>query len=348
MTGWEGPPPGEICVVMLSAIGDAVHVLPVANALKRSWPQCRITWIIQPVPYQLVAGHPAVDEFIVFDRRRGVAGARSLAALRQQTRGRRYDLLLGLQVYLKAGLITALVNARVKLGFDRARARDLQWLFTNRRIPPHEPQHVQDQYFEFLDFLGVDSEPVSWGLGVRDEERQAQRAFFDQLDRAVCAIVIGTSKPAKNWTAEGYAGLIDELERRHGFQPVLLGGPSVAERRMAQAIGAASSGDVLTALGDDVRRLVWLIEGSALVVSPDTGPLHIARALGKPVVGLYGYTNPKRTGPYDAFEELVVDGFAEYENEQYSASARYRDGMGRVTIESVLEKVDLAVERYVR
>ena len=125
MSGWEGQPPREICIVMLSAIGDAVHVLPVVNALKRSWPESRITWVIQPVPHRLVAGHPAVDEFVVFPRRRGPGAWRSFATLRRALRDRRFDLLLGLQVYLKAGLVTALADADVKLGFDRARARDM-------------------------------------------------------------------------------------------------------------------------------------------------------------------------------------------------------------------------------
>src|SRR5690606_27528008 len=126
----EIPAPRNILIVMLSALGDAVHVLPVVNALRRHWPQARITWVIQPVPHQLVRNHPAVDEFIVFHRRRGVDAWRSYAELRTHFEGRHFDLLLNLQVYLKAGLITALAPADVKLGFDRARARDLNWLFT--------------------------------------------------------------------------------------------------------------------------------------------------------------------------------------------------------------------------
>jgi heptosyltransferase I len=331
---------------MLSAIGDAVHVLPVANALKRRWPESRITWVIQPVPHQLVAGHPAVDEFVVFERRRGMSGLASFAAVHQALRGRRFDLLLGLQVYFKAGLITALTDARVKLGFDRNRARDLQWLFTNRRIARHPPQHVQDQYFEFLEHLGVDPEPVTWDLTLTTTERDAQADFFHRLDRPACALVLGTSKPEKDWAVESWARVAEEVSQRYGLAPVLVGGPSEAERGVASRVVEAADVDVLDALGDGVRRLTWLLEGSALVVSPDTGPLHIARALGKPVVGLYGYTNPRRTGPYRAFEDLLVDGYAEHEGEDYPVSAEYRDGMRRVTVERVLEKIELAVQHY--
>ncbi|MDH3422318.1 MAG: glycosyltransferase family 9 protein, partial [Gemmatimonadota bacterium] len=230
--GWNGPPPREICIVMLSAIGDAVHVLPVANAIKRAWPECRITWVIQTVPHALVADHPAIDDFVLFERRRGWSAWRSLVEVRQALRGRRFDLLLGLQVYFKAGLVTALADARVKLGFDRARARDAQWLFTNTRIPAHEPQHVQDQYFEFLDFLGVDPHPVTWTLELTGPERAAQRAFFDDMDRPACAVVVGTSKAAKNWEPVGYARVLEVIESDYGLRPIIVGGPSQTERHL--------------------------------------------------------------------------------------------------------------------
>lgn len=342
-------PPREILIVMLSALGDAVHVLPVAQALKRAYPTSRITWVIQPVPYRLVQDHPAIDSFVVFRRRRGLSAWRSFLEVSRSLAGRRFDLLLGLQVYFKAGLITALAKADVKLGFDRARARDLNWLFTTHRIPPRGFRHVQDQYFEFLEYLGVDPHPLDWGLTLTPEERARQEEFFGRLERPVCAVVVGTSKPEKNWAPDRYARLLEALESEWGFQCVLVGGPSTAERSAADQILRQTKARPIDALGDDVRRLVYLLEGSDLVVSPDTGPLHIARALDVPVVGLYGYTNPKRSGPYRKYEELVVDGYARFPGEDYPCSMEYRPGgMERVTVERVLEKVQLAVDTYVR
>lgn len=344
-------PPRTVAIVMLSAFGDAVHVLPVVNALKRTWPGTRITWIIQPVPHVLVRDHPAVDEFLVFHRRRGLRAWRSYGELRRSLAGRAFDLVLALQVYFKAGLIAALVRSPVKLGFDRARARDLNWLFTTHRIPPHAPQHVQDQYFEFLHAMGVDPEPVEWGLSLSEEERAAQCEFFARMGRPVCAIVAGTSKRGKNWAPERYARVIEALRSDWGMQAVLVGGPSPVEREIADRILALTSPRArpVDALRNDVRRLVYLLAGCDLVISPDTGPLHIARALDVPVVGLYGYTNPKRTGPYRKYADLVVDGYARYPGEDYPVSMEVRpDGMERVTVEKVLEKVELAVMRYLR
>jgi heptosyltransferase I len=345
--GWSGSPPREICIVMLSAIGDAVHVLPVANALKRAWPECRITWVIQPAAHALVGDHPAIDAFVLFERRRGPGALASLREVAARLRPRRFDLLLGLQVYLKAGLITGLARARVKLGFDLRRARDAQWLFTNARIPAHAPQHVQDQYFEFLDFLGIDPRPVSWGLVLTPAEREAQAAFFRDVDAPACAVVVATSRADKNWGPDRYARLLDELVTRHALRPVLVGGPSKSEREIANRVLARARVAVVDALGHDIRRLLWLIDGSVLLVTPDTGPLHIARAIDKPVVSLFGRTNPRRSGPYRKFEDLVVDGYANYPGEDYPPAPIARDGMRRVTVDAVLEKVALALERHV-
>jgi heptosyltransferase I len=340
-------PPEELCIVMLSALGDAVHVLPVVNALKRAWPGTRITWVVQPVAYRLMRDHPAVDRFVVFQRRKGPGAWRSFRDTGRELRDRRFDLLLALQVYAKAGVLTALARADIKLGFDRGRARDLNWLVTNERIQPHPVQHVQDQYFEFVEHLGVDPEPVEWRVPISGEDRAAQRTFFDGLDRPACAIVVGTSKPEKNWAPEHYARVIDALESDFGMRPVIVGGPSAVERQLADAILARTDARVVDTLGDDLRRLVWTLEGAPLVISPDTGPLHLARALETPVVGLYGYTNPKRYGPYRKYEDLVVDGYARHPDEDYPPSMEYRpEGMERVTVDAVLERVALARERY--
>lgn len=344
---FQDEPPRSVLIVMLSALGDAVHVLPVVNALRRTWPETKISWVIQPVPHALVKDHPAIDEFIPFERRKGSGAWRSYAQLNRAFEGRRFDLLIALQVYLKAGLITAQAPARVKLGFDRARARDLNWMFTTHRIPPHAVDHVQDQYFEFLDYLGIDPQPVTWGLGPDAKEKADQAAFFATLERPACAFVVGTSKPAKNWSPEKYAHVMDAVAER-GLEPLIVGGPSRLEREATERILTMTKAQPRVALGNDVRRLVWLLDGSALVVSPDTGPLHIARALDVPVVGLYGYTNPLRYGPYRKYEDLIVDGYARYPGEHYPISMKHRpEGMTRVTVEAVLDRIDHALATYI-
>ena len=327
----------RVCVVMMSAVGDAVHVLPVLEALKRKSPATHVTWVLQPTPATLVRRHPSVDEILLFDRSRGW---RAFTDIREQLSSRAFDLVINLQVYFKAGIVTAFARAPVKLGFDRARARDFNWLFTTHRIPPHAPQHVQDQYLEFLTALNVPHEPVNWGLGPWPDEREAQRAFFDKFDRPVAAIVVATSKPQKDWLPERWADVADALWYDFGLEPVLVGGQSPRELAAEHTIVSRAKRAPFSALGSGLRNLVGIIDGSALTLSPDTGPLHMAVALDRPVVSLMGYTNPKRTGPYRKFQDLIVDAYGE-PGEDYPISMDNRpDRMPRITVREVLDRVE--------
>jgi heptosyltransferase I len=330
-------PLNRVCVVMMSAVGDAVHVLPVLEALKRHSPATHVTWVLQPGPAALVHGHRSVDEILLFDRSKGW---RAFADIRRQLAARAFDLVLNLQVYFKAGVVTAFSRASVKLGFDRARARDFNWLFTTHRIPPHAAQHVQDQYFEFLTALNVPHEPVSWALGPWPDEREMQRELFEKFERPVAAIVVATSKPQKDWLPERWAEVADALWYDFGLQPVLVGGQSRRELAAEHTIMSRAKRTPFSALGSGLRNLVGIIDGSALVLTPDTGPLHIAVALDRPVVSLMGYTNPKRTGPYRKFHDLLIDAYGE-SGEDYPISMENRpDRMPRITVRDVLDRVE--------
>lgn len=335
--------PDSICIVMMSAVGDAVHVLPVINALKRANPRTRITWILQPGPAALVRGHRSVDEIIIFDRARGW---RAFADVRGALTKRSFDLVIDLQVYLKAGIVTWFTRAPIKLGFDRARARDFNWAFTNRKIDPHPVQHVQDQYFEFLGALGVSPEPLEWDLGPWRDERDWQRTFGSSVDGPVAAIVVATSKPEKDWMPERWAEVCDELYHTFGMQVVLVGGTSERELAAQQIVMGRTKRKPRSELGSGLRKLVSILNASALVLSPDTGPLHMSVALDRPVISLMGYTNPKRTGPYRRFHDLIIDAYGD-PGENYPISMENRPGrMGRIEVRDVLEKVSLWRERY--
>jgi heptosyltransferase I len=336
-------PLDRVCIVMMSAVGDAVHVLPVINAIKRHSPRSRVTWVVQPGPNSLVRDHPSVDETIVFNR---AAGLRAFRDIRAALDACEFDVVLNLQVYFKAGVVTAFTRAPVKLGFDRVRARDMNTMFTTHTIPPHAPQHVQDQYFEFLTYLGVPHEPVEWGLGPWSNELEWQRSFVARFDRPLASVVVGTSKAVKDWVPERWAAVCDALYSDYGLQPVLVGGGSERERRAERIILETARHPHVSALGSGLRNLVGILDASALVLAPDTGPLHMAVALDRPVISLMGYTNPKRSGPYRKFHDLIVDAFGD-PGESYDASAKNRPRrMHRIMSRDVLEKVDVWQARY--
>jgi heptosyltransferase I len=333
----------RICIVMMSAVGDAVHVLPVINAIKRDRLRSHITWVLQAGPATLVRGHPNVDEIILFDRKKGVTAFLDIS---RELRKRQFDLLIDLQVYFKAGLITAMSGAKRRLGFDRARARDANWLFTTERIPPHPMQHVQDQYFEFLAQLGITPEPVTWNLGPWPEELEWQKNFVSGFNRPIASIVVATSKPEKDWLPERWASVVDVISDRYGLQTVLVGGNSERETAAAETIMSLSKAKPVSALGSGLRKLVSILDASELVLSPDTGPLHMTVALDRPVISLIGYTDPRRTGPYRKFHDLIIDSFHE-EGESGPITMKTKsDRMSRITVADVEKRLEIWNERY--
>ena len=189
----------------------------------------------------------------------------------------------------------------MKLGFDRARARDFNWLFTTDRIPPHAMQHVQDQYFEFCDWLAVPHEPVEWGLGPWADERAWQREFYSTLERPAAPIVVATSKADKDWMPERWAEVCDALYADFGLQAVLVGGRSPREEHAERVILDRARHKPVSALGSGLRRLVSIFDGAALVLSPDTGPLHVSVALDRPVSRSSATRTPSASGRIASF-----------------------------------------------
>lgn len=335
----------EVCIVLLTGIGDVVHGLPVAIGLKRALPGIRVTWIAEPAPAEVVRPHPAVDEVIVFHKSEGWRG---IERLRRDLAGRRFDVTLNLQRYFKSVWPTLLSAAPRRIGLDRARTRDGVWLASTHRVPPRPWRHTQDVFLEFLDLLEIPRpEPLTWDLALTPAERAAQHAFYGALGSAPCVVLaLASANPVKDWTVEGYAGLVDLLAAA-GHTVVLTGGPSGRERRMAGEISQRAALPPIDARQDSVRRLMWVLEGADVVVSPDSGPLHLAHAFGTPVVGLYGHTNPARCGPYLRFRDLVVDCYTPPGAQPDPRDARVRNGvMPTIRARDVAEKVELALRRY--
>ena len=332
----NGPKLDRVGVVMLSTAGGAVWTLPVLNAIKRAHPAARISWIMQPGAATLVDGHRAVDEIIPFERSRGLVG---YLELRKRLAIRPFDTLLVLQSYLKAGVVAGMASASTKIGVDRGRARDFGWVFTNRELAPAPMRHMQDQYLEFLQPLGIGAEPVAYDLTLSDAERDWQHDFFAPFERRAVPLVIGTTRPEKDWLPERWAAVADALWHDFQLEPVLVGGTSERELAAQRVIDSLAKRKPRSALGSGLRRLLAILDGSALAISPDTGPIHMAVAIERPVIGLYGFTNPKRTGPYRRYQDLLVDAFGDA-GEAYDASAGNRAGrMTRIGVRDVLDRV---------
>jgi heptosyltransferase I len=340
--------PRHVCIVLLTGLGDVVHGLPIANALKAADPACRITWVVEPMPAAVLRHHGAIDEIVVFEKKRGWRGVRDLA---RTLAGRDIHVAVNVNNDEKSAFPTLLSRAPRRIGFGRDRARDGVWLAANERLPARTPRHTQEMFLEFLEPLGVRDYAVEWKISFTEQERRAQADFFAPLDgdgRPVASLVVASARAEKDWPAARYAEVADSLERDFGFRVVLLGGPSERERRIAEEITASVRGaKPVWALGDGVRRIAWTLEKSDLVIAPDTGPLHIARALEAPVIGLFGHTNPHRVGPWRWCEDLWVDRWTEPGAAADASRNEPKPGrMERITAGDVLERVERAVERY--
>lgn len=298
-------PARRIALIRTSALGDVIRALPLVNGLRRGYPDAEITWIIHSLPFELVRYQRAVDEFIVFPR--GAAGWR---LLRRQLARREFDLLLVPQTSFKGHLISWLVRAPIKLGFDRGRSREFHYFFVNRHLPRRPEAHAQEHYLEFLDYLDIPREPVRWDLVFTEEELARRDAFFASLRRPAVSLVLASSRPAKDWHPAGFAAVAEHLVRELHMVPLLVGGPSRRERELAEAVASLCSVPVVPALDGPVRETLLKLSGSRVVVAPDTGPLHAAVALGVPTVGLFGFSDPRLCGPY-RFRELLVDRFSD-------------------------------------
>lgn len=344
-TGALRHPAGSVCIVLLTGLGDVVMGLALANALKDHDPGRRITWVAEPMPAGILRNHPSVDEVVVYRKKEGLKGIRRL---RRDLAARRFDLTLNLNVYFKSIWPTMLSRAPVRVGFGRDRTRDGVWLFSNRHLPARPRRHTLDMFREFGDYLGLPAWEPEWRFRLTAEEREEQAEFFAPLrGRPAVGIVPASGNAKKDWLPERYAELIDVLELELGFRAVLVGGPGARESAMAREIMRRSRVEPVWALGDGVRRLLWLIGGSELVIAPDTGPVHIARALEVPVIGLYGHTNPWRVGPYRRYEDLWVDRYTPAGEEP--DPGRFDPEVGKmeeITVADVLDRVALARERY--
>ena len=286
--------PERLCILRLSAIGDTCHVVPVVRTLQRLWPTTQLTWVIGRVEAQLMSLLPGV-EFITIDKRAGLAAARGLRAL---LRGRRFDVLLHMQLALRASLVSTVIGSRVRLGFDRARARELQWLFTNAQIAPHRRQHVLDSFQGFLGALGLERGHLAWNLPLPAAAQHYATALIP--DRQPTLIISPCSAhPARNWRPERYAAIADHAVQAHGMRVILCGAASALDRAMGAAIERLARAPVLNQIGaDTLPQLLALLARASVLLCPDSGPAHMATMVGTPVIGLYAATRLERTGPY--------------------------------------------------
>jgi len=285
--------PQSICILRLSAIGDVCNSVAAVQAIQKRWPQAKITWVIGKVEAMLLQDLPGV-EFVIFDKRAGLQGYKDLkAALKGQT----FDVLLQMQVALRASLATLCIKAKYKVGFDKVRAKEGQWLFRNRCIRPQTNPHVLEGFMGFAEVVGVTDLEPQWQMPISAEDEQWAKAQLNDEKRTLI-ISPAASKAERNWNNEGYAKMADHAVSR-GWDVVLCGGPGESEVKLGHELVQLCQTTPQNLIGKtSLKQILALIKHADMVIAPDTGPAHMATTVGTPVIGLYAHSNPGRTGPY--------------------------------------------------
>jgi len=286
----------SICILRLSAIGDVCNAVAAVQAIQKKHPDAKVTWVIGKIEKVLLEGLPGV-EFIIFDKSQGRAAFKQL---KQDMQGKKFDVLLHMQVALRANWAARLIPAKRKIGFDRKRAKELHSLFTNERVKPQHHAHVLEGFFAFAEKLGVDENAIHdlhWNIPIPISDQDFANQHIPEGQKTL-VISPAASKPERNWLAENYAAIADYAHDK-GFKVVLCGGPADIDKSLGQAIESHTKCPVLNLIAQtNLKQMLALLGNASIVLAPDTGPAHMAVSQKTPVLGLYAHSNPKRTGPY--------------------------------------------------
>ncbi len=339
--------PDSICLLRLSALGDITHMLPVVRTLQQHWPQTKLTWVIGRAEYPLVKDIADI-EFIIFDK---TEGWRAYLHLKKRLGSRSFDILMHMQLSLRASVISTLIHAKIRLGFDKARAKDMQWLFSNEKISPLSTrQHVVDSFLEFPRHFGL-TPILKWALPVNPAALDTIRKKL-ATDRSVLVInpcAVARSKSWRNWTNKGYAQIADYAAQQCNMQVVLSGGPAQSEKNTAEDILALCEIKPVNLVGKThLDEMVALLKLANIVIAPDTGPIHVASALGTSTIGLYAATNPQRAGPYNFMDDVVnkypqaLQKYYQQDIKQAAWGKRIKTtaAMTLISVDEVLEKLE--------
>ena len=294
-------PPKSLCILRLSAVGDVCHALAVVQHIQRHWPQTKLTWIVGKTEMGLLSGIEGV-ELVPYDKKSGWKGMWNLWMF---LKNNQFDALLNMQTAFRASIISLGIQAKYKIGFGKKRSREGQWLFVNRRVQDPETPHVLDGFMAFADYLGVPPvEMLSWQLAISDADREYAKQFIDPT-RKNLIISPCSSKAEKDWLVERYAEVAN-IAHQHNVNVIFCSSPAKRELDMVKKITALCNFQPVDASGKtSLKQLAALIHQSNLVLSPDSGPAHIATTQGTPVIGLYAYHNPLRTAPYHNLDNVV-------------------------------------------
>lgn len=337
----------NICIVRLSAVGDVCHVTAIARSIQDHYPNTKITWIIGKVESRLISKTNDI-EFIVFDKKNGL---QEYINIYKKLSKCTFDVSLLLHASLRANLISLMLKSPIKIGYDFARARDFQWMISNKKITQSSGKHVLDSMFEFLRLINIKTKNFKWNIPI-DKKKASQ--ILNLLSENRPNVIISPFSSIRlnnfrNWRSDNYSKIIEYLVSKYNCNVFLTGDHSEFDKKNGKEIELNCDSKLNNLIGKtSLNELAALIDNSDLVISPDSAPVHLATALNIDVIGLYASSNPKRTGPYqntkytlNEYPAACVKYLGKNEKDvKWGKRIRNPNVMDLIKLEDVIEKID--------
>ena len=336
----------NICVLRTSSLGDICHMLPFIFTIRKEYPNAKISWVIGKNEADFLGNINGI-QFIVFDRNNTL---KSYFSIYKKLKKIKFDVMFIMQVSLRANIISLLIESKIKIGYDLNRSSDLHSIFSNKKIQSSKHSHVADVFLSFLNVLSIEKSNFiyKWDIEERITKKELFKKFFGLQDKYF--VLSPCSRSAnRNWLIDRYAAVADYININFGIQCVLSSSSNSFEEEFVKDIVSSMKSKPLNLSGrTNLHELYSLVKNSELLISPDSGPIHIATCAGKPVIGLYGVTNTVRAGPYNS-RDLCIDKYNEallkYKGlESHQAKWRYKNNnknvMSLISTEEVIKKID--------
>jgi len=337
--------PKSICLLRLSAIGDTCNIVPLISQLQTTFPECRLTWVIGKTEYGLLSELPGV-EFIIVDKSAGRKERKKLKKILQQ---RKFDVLLHMHASMRANLVSRWITATRRIGFDRKRARDFQWMFVNETIAAQQQTHVVDGFVSFLSCFGLQPATPEWNIPVAETALEFAREKIAKNTLVISPCSSDRRRNFRNWSVQNYASIADYVAEKYAYQVILTGGPTELELDYGEKITALCRHRPQNLIGKTtLQQLMAILENSRMLICPDSGPAHMANAAGTPVIGLFATSNRFRTGPYNS-QQWIVDRYPDAlktflgkstDQVRWGQRVRAPEAMDLIQVEDVQARID--------
>jgi heptosyltransferase I len=336
----------RIGLVRLSAFGDVLLTVPTVRTLQANFPKAKITWIVSPGAYPILEGLSGV-EFVVVEKPRDL---RTYIAAYKKLKSYSFDVLLCMQASFSANILFPLIKAKRRIGFDTARARDGHRFFVREAVPAGR-DHLLDAFMRFAEVLGCTEKKYCWDLNIAQSDRDWVNTQWKKdlsPEKKTFIVNPSCSKPERNWVKERYVQVIQGVKQRWDVNILLTGGPAESEKNLASYIESEVGFPVVNWVGKTTpKQLAVALEKADVLLAPDTGPLHLAGAMGTPVIGLYAVASSGLSGPYFS-RNLSIDKFPEAvrkflkkdpDNIPWKTRVHTQKAMTLITVNEVLEKL---------